>query len=56
MLSKASEWDIIDINPPEGLKLLPEAEKREVYLTVDQAQVLLNALPNPIVNIVYSCI
>jgi len=52
MLSKASEWDIIDINPLEGLKLLPEAEKREVYLTVEQAQVLLNALPNPIADIV----
>ena len=52
MLSKASEWDIIDINLLEGLKLLPEAEKREVYLTVEQAQVLLNALPNSIADIV----
>ena len=52
MLSKASEWDIIDINPLEGLKLLQEAEKRDVYLTVEQAQVLLNTLPDPIADIV----
>ena len=52
MLSKASEWDIIDINPLEGLKLLQEAEKRDVYLSVEQAQVLLNALTEPIADIV----
>ncbi len=52
MLSKAFEWGIIDTNPLHGLRLFPEAGKREVYLTVEQAKKLLDALPDSVADIV----
>lgn len=52
MLSCAHEFDIIQSNPLQGLKLLKEAEKRDVKLTMEQAESLLKELPKPIANIV----
>ncbi|MFC1551928.1 tyrosine recombinase XerC [Candidatus Latescibacterota bacterium] len=52
MLSRAIEWDYLDNNPLKGLKLFPEAEKREVNLTPVQAAFLLDELPIPVDQIV----
>ena len=34
MLFRATEWDILDHNPLQGLRLFPEAEKRKVDLSI----------------------
>lgn len=52
MLFRAVEWDIIDKNPIQGLKLLPEAEKRQVDITLEHAGALINKLQEPISSIV----
>ena len=52
MLFRATEWDIISTNPLRGLKLLPEAEKRQVNLSHDQALHLINELQEPMASIV----
>ena len=52
MLNKAVEWEIIDRNPIEKLKLLPEAPKRNVNLTMEEASALLNELTESFANIV----
>ena len=44
MLNRAVDWGLLDRNPLEKLKLLPESQKREVNLTVDEAAALLNEL------------
>ena len=44
--------DIIDYNPLQGLKLLPEAEKRQVNITPEQAGAILNELQEPIASII----
>ena len=36
MLFKATEWDIIDSNPLQGLELFQEGEKCQVNLTQDK--------------------
>ncbi len=45
VLSRAVEWDVLKYNPLSRLKLLPEAPKREVNLSTEQAKELLQALP-----------
>ena len=52
VISKACEWDILETNTLRGLKLFKESGKRDVYLTSEQAKLLINALPEPIANIV----
>jgi len=52
MYSCAADWEIIENNPLKNLRLFPEAEKRNVDLTVEQARALLDELPDPIANIV----
>ncbi len=52
MLSRAVEWDILESNQLNGMKLFREAEKREVYLTSEQATLLIRELPSSIANIV----
>ena len=44
MLNKAVEWEIIDRNPIDRLKLFPEPQKRNVELTIEAAVALLNEL------------
>jgi integrase len=52
LLSKAVEWDIIDQNPLEKLKLFPVPPKREVSLTEEEAATLIAKLPKPLSDIV----
>ncbi|MFC1537409.1 tyrosine recombinase XerC [Gemmatimonadota bacterium] len=52
MLSRAVEWDIIESNPLQGLKLFKEPEKRRVRLSKEQAAALLDSLPHPLDEIV----
>jgi len=52
MLSRATEWDMLDKNPLSGLRMLKEAEKREVNISEEQAETLLNSLPSHIADIV----
>jgi len=52
MLNKAVEWELIDKNPIEKSKLLSEAPKRNVYLTMEEATALLNELTESFANIV----
>ncbi|MFC1537604.1 tyrosine recombinase XerC [Gemmatimonadota bacterium] len=52
MLSRAVEWDIIDRNPLQGLRLFKEAGKREVNLSLEQAAKLLESLPKTMADIV----
>lgn len=52
MLSRATEWDVLEHNPLRGMKLFREAEKREVNLTEAQASKLLQSLPEPVARIV----
>ena len=47
MLFRAVEWDIIGYNPLQGLKLLPEAVKRQVNLSLEQAAQLLDEITDP---------
>lgn len=51
MLSRASEWDILEHNPLQGLRLFRESEKREVHITTEQAGLLIAELPEPLANI-----
>lgn len=46
VLSRAVEWDLIKYNQLSRLRLLPEASKREVNLSTEQAKALLEALPS----------
>lgn len=52
MLSKAVEWDILDHNPLQGLKLFKDDGKRDVYLSHQQAISIINELPVSLANIV----
>ena len=51
MLNRAVEWELLDFNPLQGLKLFKEPEKREVELSRKDATRLIRALPAPIANI-----
>lgn len=52
LYARACEWGILDKNPLQWLKQIPESGKREVAITVDQAGKLVDQLPVPIANIV----
>lgn len=52
MVSKAVEWGMLETNYLRGLTLLPESEKREVYVTLEQAQELIQSLPSPLDDII----
>ena len=52
MLFRATEWDILERNPLQGLTLFPEAEKRKVNLNPEQAANLISELTETIANIV----
>lgn len=52
MLNRAQEWDIIQANPVQGLKLLKEPDRQRVELSPEQAATLVRELPEPIGNIV----
>ncbi len=52
MLSRAAEWEIIPTNPLQGLRLLKEADKRQVNLMQEQAAALIAELKEPIASIV----
>ena len=52
MLSRAVDWEIIPENPLSKLRLLKEAEKRQVNLTPEQALELINALHEPVASMV----
>ncbi|MFC1694135.1 tyrosine-type recombinase/integrase [Candidatus Latescibacterota bacterium] len=52
MLFRAVEWDIIEHNPLQGLKLLPETKKRDVNITMEEASIILSYLNEPMSNIV----
>ena len=52
MLNRATEWDMLDRNPLQGMKLFRESEKRKVYITPDEASQLLAEVPEPIAYIV----
>ena len=51
MLFRAVEWDIIDRNTLQGMRLFKEPEKRRVNLTPEQAGKLVDELPDPVSNI-----
>jgi integrase len=52
MCSRAFEWELIPHNPLVGLRLLKEAEKREVNLTLEQLEALINSFREPMSSIV----
>ncbi len=52
MLFRAVEWDYLERNPIQGMRLLPEAEKRQVSLSPKQVGDLLTALPESLAEIV----
>lgn len=56
MLNRAVDWDIITHNPIHGIKLLKEKQKREVNLSPEDAEALLDALHPALSNIVEFCI
>ncbi|MFC1490941.1 hypothetical protein ACFL6K_07000, partial [Candidatus Latescibacterota bacterium] len=45
MLFRAVEWDIIESNQLQGMRLFKEPEKRRVYLTPELAGELIIKLP-----------
>jgi integrase len=52
LFSKLYEWEMLDRNVLQGMKLFKEGGKRDVFLTVQQALSLIQELPEPIANIV----
>jgi len=52
LLSCAVEWDILERNPLQGLKLFPVRSKRDVRMTVQEAKRLIEVLPSPVSEIV----
>jgi len=52
MLTFAVEWEYLTESPLYGLKSLKEPEKRRVELKPEEAEQLINALPEPISQIV----
>lgn len=51
MLNRAVEWDVIERNPLIGFKKFRLADKRDVVLTPEQADTLLEALPERLAGI-----
>ncbi|MFC1552989.1 tyrosine-type recombinase/integrase, partial [Candidatus Latescibacterota bacterium] len=52
LMSKAVEWEVLEHNPLKGMKLFPESGKRDVFLSPEQAALLIQELSEPIGNIV----
>jgi len=52
MLNRAVEWEILDRNPLEGIRLLKESGKRDVDITIHQLQALVDELKSPLSEIV----
>jgi integrase len=52
MLSRASDWGILEVNPLRGMTLFPASPKRDVELTRQQAQALINSLTEPMASMV----
>ncbi len=52
MVSKAAEWEIIERNQLQGLKLFPDNGKREVSVTPEQIAELISILTPPVADIV----
>lgn len=52
MLSQASGWGLIQANPILGIRKFKEAPKRQVVLTIEQAEALIESLPHPVDKIV----
>ncbi|MCP3684088.1 MAG: site-specific integrase [bacterium] len=52
LFSKAYEWNYIENNILKNLRLLPETGKRAVFLSREDAMLLLKNLPHSIANIV----
>lgn len=52
MLSRAVEWDMLEVNPLVGLRLFREAGKRNVNLSQEDARRLISSLPPPVDDIV----
>ena len=48
MLTKATEREILERNPLDGLKLLKESKRRDVELLPEQARQLIDALLHPV--------
>jgi integrase len=51
MLARATEWEDIPNNPLHGLRLLKEADKRQVNLAREQAEALIEKLNEPVASI-----
>ncbi len=51
MLNRAVEWETLDQNPLSGLRMLKESEKREVDITPEEVEELLELLPDALANI-----
>jgi len=52
MLNRAAEWEILDRNPLVKMNLLPESKKREVDLSVEDAERLIRELTEPFGKVV----
>ena len=52
MLSRASDWGLVEDNPLRGMKLLPAKSKRDVELTQEEAKALIGLLAEPMASIV----
>jgi len=52
LYERTIEWEILDHNPLRRLKKIPESDKREVSITVEEAGTLIDELSEPMVNIV----
>lgn len=52
MMSRAVEWDILEHNPLQRMKLFKEEGKRDIYLSLEEAKALIDELPHPVADIV----
>ena len=52
LFSKLAEWEMLERNLLQGMKLFPEGGKRDVFLTEQQAISLIQELPKSVANIV----
>ncbi len=52
MLSIAAQRGLLEQNPLQGFKLLKESDKRDVYLSVQEAEALINELTSSMADIV----
>ena len=52
LLSRAVEWGIIENNPLQGMRLMQNNNRRDVYLDQESAKALVKQLPEPLASIV----